>query len=170
MTSNKLYTYGWDSEVFIAWFQKDPSKDLASIGFIIEEVENNRAIIVLSSLVFSEVTQHKKSATAYNEFRDFCDGDNVEVLDVRPSIAILGGQFRTAAEEQRKKEFAASGKHSTKKIKGEDSIMLATASLAQVDVFHSEDLSSLSGSPVVNGLKISKPKDYQGRRLLKLGL
>jgi hypothetical protein len=146
-------SYSWDATVFIAWLCEEPSAPLGDIDQVVGEIDSAQANLIVSVTAYSEVLAAKHTDEQMNQFRRFLKRSNVLVADNTVQIAEKAGEIR------------GKGLAENRKIKTPDATYLATAILFQADVLHSLDLGmlSLSGSPIVDGLRISSPKPASGQ-------
>lgn len=150
--------YSWDSSVFIAWLTDDQTAPLTDIGNVIEEVENDRAVLVVSVTAYSEVLAAKHTPEQMVRFRDFLKRSNVTNVDNTIVIAEKAGAIRSAGL----------GLSPVRKIKTPDATFLATAILYKVDALHALDkpLLNLNGLPLAEGITICKPVLFGGQKTL----
>jgi PIN domain len=148
---NKKPTYCWDATVFVAWLIQESSAPLAEISAIVEEIDRANANLLVPVTAYSEVLDAKHSQEQMDQFRLFLKRSNVIVADTTQAIAKKSGQIRSRA-------LAA---NPSRKIKTPDATFMATAIIFQADVFHTlekNQLPGLSGTAIVDGLKIDSPK------------
>ena len=146
--------YCWDTSVFIAWLASETDKPLADIGAVVEEVDNGKASMVVANIVLSEMLEIDGNPDGVDEFRRFLRRSNVVPIDGTVQIAERAGGIRRALK--------AAGRHV---IRTPDATIVATAILMQADVLHTFDdaLLKLDGDPVVDGLRIKRPRPFSGQ-------
>src|SRR5260370_15142035 len=143
--------YSWDSTVFIAWISEEPGAPLKDIESVVVEIDNKKANLVVSVLAYSEILEVKHTPEQMIKFREFLKRSNVVVADNTVAIAEKAGEIRSRG-------FAEKGKKK-RKIKTPDATFLATTIIYKAAVLHSldPDLLHLNQSPMVEGLRITKP-------------
>ena len=148
--------YSWDSSVFIAWLCEDQTVPLIDIANVIEEIENDRAILVVSVTAYAEVLEAKHTPEQMASFREFLKRSNVVTADT--TITEKAGAIRSGGLVL----------HPPRKIKTPDATFLATAILYKVDTLHTfdPDLLNLNGHPLAEGVVICKPIVLSGQKTI----
>ena len=123
---------------------------------VVQEIEEKKATLLLSVVTFIEVLDVAKSGNAAHEFRQFLKRSNVLLADVDPKVAVKAAEIREKAIKK------------SQKIKTPDAIIIATAIVHSANVLHSFNMQGLSGSQIVDGLKISQPLLISGQRGMSL--
>lgn len=141
--------YSWDASIFVAWLTEDSSVPLGDIDEVAQEIDEKRAVLVVPSLVFSEILQVKNDADKMRHFRSFMTKENVIVADITVQIAEKTGDIRGRGLLEKDQ----------RKLSVPDAVYLAVAIIYKVDALHALDdkMLSISGKPIVDGLKITKP-------------
>lgn len=147
----KKPTYCWDASVFLAWLGGESSAPLNDITLIVAELDRGDSNLLVSVTAYSEVLEAKHTKEAMERFQKFLERSNVVVADITKAIAEKVGQIRSR------------GLQATpiRKIKTPDAQFMATAILYGADVFHTLEttqLPLLSGTDIVDGLRIEKPR------------
>jgi len=140
LTKEKIY---WDSDVFISLIDDDADR-MDAIRCVIDEIENGKAIIIVSTLVRVEVLPNKRVPELERKFENFLK--NWE-------------QVREVAIDRRVIEVAKRIRESGKNVKTPDAIHLATAIVHGAPIFHTYDkpLIRLSGAAEIRGLTVCEP-------------
>jgi predicted nucleic acid-binding protein len=154
----KARSYCWDTTVYVAWLGEEESAPLADIAAVIEEIEQKKAKLLVPVTAYMEVLEAAHSADEMAKFYQFLKRTNVVTIDVSLQIANKVQQIRSACLKCRPK----------RSIRTPDAEFVAAAILYKADVLHTLDdqLIKLSGSPMVDGLKIEKPKPFSGQTVL----
>lgn len=152
MTRQALDKYCWDTSVFLAWLKKEPHAPLSDIEAVLEEVYSKRSVLIVSVVTYTEILKAKHSQKQRDAWEGFLKRSNVLRVDVTFPIA-------QKAEEVRSRGITMSKKHEERNIKTPDAQVIATAIVQRADVLHSLEPKHLamSGGPIVDGLKITKP-------------
>ncbi len=155
----KIADYSWDASVFIAWLTGEQGAPLDDIAIVVEQLDDGEANLVVSVTAYSEVLEAKHTPQQMTAFRNFLKRSNVALADNTIIIAEKAGQVRSR------------GLATGRKIKTPDATYLATAIIYKATVLHSldPDMLNLNGSPIVDGLAITKPCDYRGQQALPWG-
>jgi predicted nucleic acid-binding protein len=148
--------YAWDTSVILAWLNDEPSAPLADVGLVIDEIDGDKANLILSVTTFTEILESKYTAEQLDKLNRFLLRSNVIKVDTTFHIAQKASQIRNA------------GLAVGRKIKTPDATVLATAILFKANVLHSLDEHhlNLNGSPIVDGLCITLPQLLGGQRAL----
>ena len=158
MNSPKKPIYSWDACVFLAWLKGDACHPLADIERVLNQVENDRALLTVSVSAYAEILCGDLPSQAADDLLKFLRHPNVTLLDVNMSIASKAASMRNA------------GLHGNPKrsLKLPDAYVIANAILTNSHVLHTVDdaLLKLSGLPIVDGLAITKPQDISGQTIL----
>jgi predicted nucleic acid-binding protein len=146
------YRYCWDTTVFLAWLNKEASAPQSDIEAILNEVYANRSTLILSVVTYTEILTAKHSRRQRDAWESFLKRSSVLRVDVTFPIA-------QKAEEIRSRALTMGPKGEQRKIRTPDAQIIATAIVQQADFFHSLEPKhhSLSGSPIVDGIRISPP-------------
>ncbi len=152
---NKI-NYAWDSCTVIAWFCEEPGAPLDDMALVVGEIDAERANLVISVVTYSEILESKYTESQRQKFELFLKRSNVVTVDTTIPVARKAAKIRDAALRE------------SRKIKTPDATILAASVMLGVDVLHTLDdqLLALSGSPVVDGLQITKPCLISGQRAL----
>ena len=112
----------------------------------------------MSAIVYSEILEAKHSKQQMKQFQMFLKRSNVIVVDVTIGMAQKAAEIRGKAAKAKEK----------RRLKTPDAIVIATALVYGADVLHSFDphLVNLSGTAIVDGLKITHPHLITGQRAL----
>ena len=147
-------TYCWDTCVFIAWLKEETDKSLADIEAVVSEIDSGAAVLVVSVTVFTEMQRSKFTDQQWDRFQKVLRRSNVVVADTTPMIAQRGSQLRDRAEAE------------GRRVKTGDATIIATATAYDVYALHTFDpkLLNLNGSPVVEGLWITRPLPSSGQK------
>jgi predicted nucleic acid-binding protein len=148
--------YSWDATVFLAWLVEEASAPLLDIDAVVGEIDDDKAVLIVSVTAYSEILEAKNEPEKMAKFRAFLKRSNVVVADSTVAIAEKAGQIRSK------------GLAKGRKIKTPDATYLAVAILFKADVLHSldDDMLHLNESPIVDGLKITRPKPISGQTSL----
>lgn len=90
----KVPVYAWDTSVVLAWFKEEEDKPLEDMGLVIEEVERDKAKLIVSTIVYTEVLAHGPARDAALEFRQFLNRSNVYLANVDPRVAERAVEIR----------------------------------------------------------------------------
>lgn len=145
--------YAWDTSVLLAWLGEEQTAPLADMALVIDEIDGDKANLILSVTTFSEILESKYTAEQLDKLKRFLLRSNVIKVDTTFHIAQKASQIRNA------------GLAEGRKIKTPDATILATAILFKADVLHSLDPHhlNLNGSPIVDGLRITLPQLLSGQ-------
>jgi predicted nucleic acid-binding protein len=135
----------WDATIFISHLTGEirTPEETAGLAEVVDLTDSNRAIIITSSLLHTEVIGDSRVIAALNAlFRR----PNFVQMNVSPEISRAAGRIRDATG-----------------LKTPDAIYVATAIEFRVDALHSFDDHHLrlSGAREVGGLVICKPRGVQ---------
>lgn len=124
--SNNVYY--WDACIFISYYKGEEINENKTFqdGLIniVNEVSNNKASIITSSLIFSEVLRATfSSLDIYNRFSKLFSNPNYMTYDVDTAISKQAAKIREVYQN----------------IKTPDAIHLATAIIHKVTEFHTFD-------------------------------
>ena len=160
---NNKPRYCWDTSVFLAWLNAEPTAPLADIERLVDDVHANRAIPITSVVTYTEMLRARHTAKQIKAFDDFLKRSNVVRVEVSFAIA-------QKAEEIRSKAITLFKKGQQRTIKTPDAQIIATAILQKANVLHSLEPQhcNLSGHSVVDGLLITLPRDLSGQKTLNL--
>lgn len=151
--------YSWDTSVFLAYLNNESGAPLAVMAEILHEVEQDKAIMVVSVIVVTEILQAKHSKEQYEAFRKLLNRSSVEVIDLTLGLSEKVEAIRSAAVE---------AGHS---IRTPDATIIATAIVHKADELHTlegqKGMRALHGSALVDGLRITEPRDISGQGLLE---
>jgi predicted nucleic acid-binding protein len=150
--------YCWDTTVFLAWISAEEGSPLDDIELVADEVDANRADLIVSAIVYSEILDAKNSKKAINQFQQFLKRSNVLSVDLTIGIAQKAADIRSKALKSKEK----------RKLRVPDASVIATAIVYGADVLHSLDphILNLNGSIMVDGLKICLPRLITGQKAL----
>jgi predicted nucleic acid-binding protein len=163
MSTDKRKIY-WDSGVFIAWLMNEDrnAEEKAGIQETVELLDQDRLVIVVSTIVRIEVLEDLLGAEKKERFQETLKRSVVDEIDVHPIIAQKAHDIRSWYNRQRNEM----------EVTLADAIHLATGIWAKVDEFHTFDgksnrkepgLLSLNGNVAGHPLHIMKPYSGQGR-------
>ncbi len=158
MSKSRRPKYGWDTSVFLAWIGQEECYPLDDIALVADEIDASRADLIMSAIVYSEILEAKHSKQQMKQFQMFLKRSNVIVVDVTIGMAQKAAEIRGKAAKAKEK----------RRLKTPDAIVIATALVYGADVLHSFDphLVNLSGTAIVDGLKITHPHLITGQRAL----
>ena len=157
MPKSRKPVYSWDTSVFLAWMNEEKGAPLGDIALVVDEIDKNKAILVVSVLVVPEVLETKMTDDQKAKFNSFLQRSNVQLIATTLAIA------------QKARGIRDKGAAEGRKIKTPDATIIATAIVQRCDVLHSlDDRGSgplkLNGSPIVDHLRITKPMPLSGQR------
>lgn len=149
--------YYWDTNIWIAWLMDEshPDGTMEGVEEIISAVERNRAGIVVSDFIDTELLTGECSAAALNKLNNLFKRKNVQRVRVGPNVTKFTGEIR--------QYYKTAGE---KNISPNDAVHLATAIIYEVDAFHTMDdgkigksrsLLRLNGNVAGHKLVICKP-------------
>ena len=146
---NKI-NYAWDSTVVIAWLCDEASAPLVDMELVVNQIDSNQANLIFSVTTFSEILASKYTKEQIEELEKFLKHSNVVRVDTTFPVAQKAAQIRDA------------GLGEGRKIKTPDATILAVSILFKANVLHSldKDMLNLNGSPIVDGLRITKPGPF----------
>lgn len=143
----------WDSGVFVAWLTAEPrsEEELAGLREVVDLADSRRAIIVTSSLAFTEVLGDQPHHPVRDIFANLFRRPQFISQDPTPAISNLAADVRD--------ELRADGRS----LQTPDAVMLATAIAHHVDALHTFDghLLRLNGHRAAHGIVICKPQGVQ---------
>lgn len=146
----------WDACLFIAYLNGEARSEEEAAGMreVLELIRTGRAQIITSAVVFSEVLNRATDASRAR--------DRLHVLLARPGFTVIDTNLAIGnkAGEYRERVNYSGSPH---KLKRNDAIYAATASLYEVAALHTfdPDLLELNGSPLIDGLKVCPPRGIQ---------
>lgn len=152
--ASRLPVYSWDANVFIAWLEGE-EPHLQGIAAVLDDIENDKAGLVVPSIVYCEVLEFHRTKKDRHQFTNFMLRSNVQPMDVTVRMA-------ERAEEIRSKGMAARPRRA---ISTPDALYIATAIMGTAHALHTteKNLISLSKTPIVDGLEITAPRHKTGR-------
>lgn len=147
--------YCWDACLFIAHLMNEERAEDETAGMreVLQAVSAGRALIITSAVVLTEVLNRPGDGQNAR--------DKLNVMVTRPGFTLIDPNMVIANKAAEFRErVAASGNN---QLKRNDAIYLATASIYEVKELHTFDtvLLGLDGSPLVEGLRIVKPRGDQ---------
>lgn len=150
--------YAWDTSVFLAHLKGEMDKPLADIAAVFQEVETDKADMIVSITTYIELLDIVDSPKIASAFTRFTQLKNVIFADVSPPVADVALQVRYSANKDTPK----------RNIKIGDAQIIATAIAFGADVLHTFDpkLLNVSKSKIVQGLVIVHPKLLSGQRVM----
>lgn len=124
----------------------------ADIEAVLTEIYAKRSTLIVSVVTYTEILSAKHTKRQRDAWDGFLKRSNVLRVDVTFPIA-------QKAEEVRSRALITRPKSEQRKIKTPDVQIIATAIIQQADVLHSLEPQhlNLSGSQIVDGLKIALP-------------
>ncbi len=149
--------YCWDAGVFIAWFGAEADKPLDDISLVVAEIDRNAADLLVPVTAYAEILDTPAWPNRAEQFRKFVRRSNVVIADTTQAIAEKAGEIRSRGAVAQPK----------RSIKTPDALFLATAVIYKATVFHTTELTklpNLSGSDIVEGLRIEAPKPHTGQQ------
>lgn len=161
MTKTRYY---WDANVLIAYIkgkgkgENRTDEEMEGIYAVIQEVKDNKAVIVTSALTSTEVFAGNLTEEQKQRYNDIYARPSTVQVDVYPNISKLASEIREHY-------------NNIKRIRTPDAIHLATAILTEVDCMHAfdgDDLLNLNGDVKGYNLKICKPQLLQSTFIHKL--
>jgi len=147
--------YYWDSAVFIAWFTNEKTRtaaEMAGIQQVVDSFDKGTCIVVTSMLTKVELLPSKLGEENYKKLTLLWKRKQLQSLDVTERIIDLANEIRSFYA-QKKEQVPTTP----------DSIHLATAIIAKVDVFQTFDgtgkrgLLKLDGNVAGHSLAIKAP-------------
>ena len=141
--------------MFLAWLQEEAAAPLGDIDLVRGEIGRGEATLLVPAILFTEILAARNTPEQMGTFRKFLNRSNVVVANIDQAIAEKAGQLRSRALELPQKV----------NLRTPDATYLATAIIYQADVFHTLEaalLPQLSGTPVVDGLRITAPRPLKG--------
>jgi predicted nucleic acid-binding protein len=155
---NKKPNYCWDACIFIAWLGDDRTAPLNDIAAVIDEIEQKKANLIVPVTAFMEVLEVHQSADQMDKFEQFLKRSNVYTVETSIPIGKKAGEIRNAGLKCRPK----------RNIHTPDATYIATAILHKADVLHTleKPFLSLDGHPIVERLRITKPKPLSGQLIM----
>lgn len=147
--------YCWDTNILVAWLREEATAPLGDIELVVSEIDAGAAILLMPVIAYSEVLEAYYTPAQISRFRQFLERSNVEVANITKPIAEKAGQIRNRG-------LTAKPKRS---IKTPDATFIATAIVYKANVLHTLEeggWAAFSGSDMVDGLKISKPRPFRG--------
>ncbi len=149
-----MSSYCWDTSVFLALLRgaddNRAPEEVLGLRAAVDDVHNERAILVTSTLIFAEVLPANLTDEQYDIFRRFFERDNVLVFEVSAAIARSAGEVRSRALEGGKKTHT------------EDAIFIATALAVGCEALHSYDPAHLRLAGMLEDeLTVCKPTGTQ---------
>lgn len=159
MSKQRHYRYCWDTSVFLGWINREAAAPQADIEAVLTEIYAKRGTLIVSVVTYTEILSAKHTAKQQQIWDAFLKRSNVLRVDVTFPIA-------QKAEEVRSRALSLGPKSERRKIRTPDAQIIATAIVHQADVFHSLEPKhiALSGSPIVDGLTITKPSLVGGQK------
>ena len=156
MGKAKRPKYCWDTSVFLAWMKAEEGAPLDDIAAVADEIDNGSADLIVPVTIYTEVLEAKHTRKEIEKFQLFLKRSNVQSVDTTVGIAQKASEIRSRALKERRK------------LKTPDAQVIATAIIYGADVLHSldPDIVNLSGSRVVDGLRISSPLPITGQQAL----
>lgn len=151
--------YCWDTTVFLAWIKEEASAPLEDIELVVDEIDRNAAVLVVSGIVQAEILEAELKPAQRAMLGQVLSRSNVVNADATVPIFQKAGEIRSRGHAEKPK----------RKIKTADATVIATAISYGVDALHTLDdkLLRLSGKPIIDGLKICKPMPLSGQRGLE---
>jgi predicted nucleic acid-binding protein len=156
---SKKASYAWDTSVLIAWLCQEAGAPLGDIDLVVDEIDREKSNLILSATTFSEILETKYNPDQLDQLNKFLQRSNVINVDMSFKIAKKASAIRAAALQD------------GRKITSPDAQIIAIAIEFGADVLHTLDdkLLALSGSRIVDGLKITHPKPLSGQTALPFG-
>jgi predicted nucleic acid-binding protein len=146
--------------LFLAWYKRETDKPLGFIRMLLDQIANDRLTLLAPVLCCAEVLNEAGQSDARTQFVGFLERPNVIPANVDIRVAERAAVFRERAIEALNRGEIQKG------IRAPDAIIAATAVIYRASVLHSFDpvLLSLSGSEIIDGLKVSVPADPTGQQ------
>ena len=149
-----MRSYCWDTSVLLALLlgadDNRAREDILGLRAGVDDIHNDRAALVTSTLIFAEVLLGAMTAEQYAVFERFFERENVEVHEVTAAIARTAGEVRTRS--------ATIGR----RLQAEDAIFIATALVADCDALHTFDTDQLRLAPMLHDeLLVCRPTGTQ---------
>lgn len=149
-----MRSYCWDTSVFLALLlgadDNRAPEEILGLRAAVDDIHNDRAALVTSTLIFAEVLPGAMGARQYAVFERFFERGNVEVHEVSAAIARTAGEVRIRS--------ATIGR----KLQAEDSIFIATALAAGCEHLHTFDMDQLRLALILSDdLMICRPTGTQ---------
>ena len=146
----------WDACLFIAHLNGEVRSEEEAAGMreVLELIRTGKAHILTSAVISSEVLNRASDAgRARDALHVMLARPGFTVVDANLAIGTKAGEFRERVNYQ----------GSPHNLKRNDAIYAATASLYGVDALHTfdPDLLDLNGSPLIDFLKVCKPRGLQ---------
>ena len=160
MSKQRHYRYAWDTSVFLGWINREASAPQADIEAVLNEIYANRSTLIMSVVTHTEILDAKHTPKQLAAWEGFLKRSSVLRVDATFPIADKAKQIRNRGLEGPKSQ--------QRKIKTADATIIATAILQQAVVLHSLEPRhlNLSGSTIVDGLKITLPCLFTGQMTL----
>lgn len=155
----RVHVYCWDASAFLAWINgetKTPQVD-ADLEAAVEDIDNGRAILVVSVMASCEVLNAKMDTQEKRDrYAQLFERDNIVWAEVSQEIAKRAGEIRLEADE----------KHGYK-LGSEDSIYMATGFAYNADEIHAFDphFTDLNGQLQSLPIPMVFPRGCGARRL-----
>jgi predicted nucleic acid-binding protein len=152
----------WDSCTFLAWFNDEEDKPLAVIDYLLRQIADGKASLLISAISCVEVLDQAGTSDAGTKFKQFA---------IRPNVIRASADWRIAekaAEIRQKVTAEVAAGRMARGVKAPDALIVATAVVYRATELHTFDpvLLGLDGSPLVDFLTIAQPRSPHGQRLL----
>lgn len=163
MTSKIKYRVLWDTSVFLAKLNNEASAPMADIDNILDGVHKGDIVLMLSVTTYTEILTAKHTKEQLETLDKFLMRSNIMRIETTFQIA-------KKAEQIRSRGLTQPTKSQIRKIRTPDATIIASAIIFGADLMHSLEPKhhSLSGSSIVDGLKITMPQDPSGQRMLSI--
>jgi predicted nucleic acid-binding protein len=146
--------YYWDTCIFLAILKGETRApgEMEGARAVATAIERGDAVLLTSVITRTEILDGKIPPESLEILDALFKRPNLQRADVTQAISDLAHNIRDQLDRN------------GTKIKTPDALHFATAVVYRVDEFHTFDnqLLSLDGSPIVNSLRIVKPRTRQG--------
>jgi predicted nucleic acid-binding protein len=143
----------WDTTVLIAHLTAEPraQDEVDGLREVVNLVDSGQAILVTSLQAIAEVLPDDSSPDLQGRLKALFRRPNCIMVDLSAAVVAKAADMRQRARE------------TGRRLKSPDAYFLATGVLLKVDAVHTFDdqLLGLSGSPIVDGITICKPRGEQ---------
>src|SRR5262245_48281805 len=129
MAKAKKPIYCWDTTTLLAWLKEEATAPLPDIALVVQEIDANEAILIISTTVYTEILEGELTDGVRDCLDKFLARSNVVIADLTKPIAQRAAQIRTRGHQETPK----------RKVKTPDAQMVATALALNADVLHSLD-------------------------------
>jgi predicted nucleic acid-binding protein len=160
--SESVPLLAWDSCIFLAWFNEEDDKPLEVIDHLLRQVAEQKASLLVSAVCCVEVLDQAGTSDAGTEFKKYVLRPNIVRASVDWRVAEKAAEIRERVTAELVAGRMKNG------IKAPDALIVATAIIYHATELHTFDpvLLGLDGSPLVDLLRITRPRSLGEQRLL----